>query len=113
MKRLPVKRMSKSDQRIVGEWAKEHRKTVRQLTIRQTNTKHAAGTFQFTFYVVRSALQYCLSLNMYRKELPVGERIQQKNNHARENVRKKKRRKKRREKYHAQDRPHFDIEPEL
>ena len=68
MKRLPVKTMSKSDQRIVGEWAKEHRKTVRQLTIRQTNTKHAAGT---------------LPLNMYRKG------IQQKNNHARENVRKK------------------------
>ena len=45
---------------------------------------------------------------MYRKELPVGERIQQKNNHAKENVRKN-----RREKYHAQDRPHFDIKPEL
>ena len=52
--------MSKSDQRAMREWAQEHGKVVRQLTIRQTNTKHAAGT---------------LPLNMYRKELPVGERI--------------------------------------
>ena len=60
MKLLPVKTMSKSDQGIVGEWVQEHRKNVRQLTIRQTNTKHGAGT---------------LPLNMYRKELAVGERI--------------------------------------
>ena len=60
MKPLPAKTMSKSDQRVMREWAQEHGKAVRQLTIRQTNTKHAAGT---------------LPLNMYRKELPVGERI--------------------------------------
>ena len=42
------------------EWAQEHGKAVRQLTIRQTNTKHGAGT---------------LPLNMYQKELPVGQRI--------------------------------------
>ena len=60
MKQLPVKTMSKSDQRTMREWAQEHGKAVRQLTIRQTNTKHAAGT---------------LPLNMYRKELPVGQRI--------------------------------------
>ena len=60
MKPLPAKTMSKSDQRVMREWAQEHGKDVRQLTIRQTNTKHAAGT---------------LPLNMYRKELPVGERI--------------------------------------
>ena len=35
-------------------------KAVRQLTIRQTNTKYAAGT---------------LPLNMYRKGLPVGEQV--------------------------------------
>ena len=99
MKRLPVKTMSKSDQHIVGEWAKEHRKTVRQLTIRQTNTKHAAGTFP---------------LNMYRKRLPVGERIQQKKfMQGKMSEKKNHARKKRREKYHAQDRPHFDIKPEI
>ena len=42
------------------EWAQEHGKAVRQLTIRQANTKHASGT---------------LPLNMYRNELPVGGRI--------------------------------------
>ena len=52
--------MSKSEQRVMRKWAQEHGKAVRQLTIRQTNTKHAAGTLPF---------------NMYRKELPVGERI--------------------------------------
>ena len=60
VKQVPVETMSKSDQRAMREWAQEHGKVVRQLTIRQTNTKHAAGT---------------LPLNMYRKELPVGERI--------------------------------------
>ena len=60
MKQIPVETMSKSDQRAMREWAQEHGKVVRQLTIRQTNTKHSAGT---------------LPLNMYRKELPVGERI--------------------------------------
>ena len=42
------------------EWAQEHGKAVRQLTITQTNTKHAART---------------LPLYMYRKELPVREKI--------------------------------------
>ena len=46
--------LSKSDQRTMREWAQQHGKAVRQLTIRQTNTKHAAGT---------------LTLNKYRKEL--------------------------------------------
>lgn len=54
MKQLPVKTMSKSDRRTMREWAQEHGKTVSQLT------KHAVGT---------------LPLNMYRKELPVGEGI--------------------------------------
>ena len=40
------------------QWASEHGKAVRQLSVRQNNTKHAAGT---------------LPLNMYRKELPVGD----------------------------------------
>ena len=42
------------------QWASEHGKAVRQLSVRQNNTKHAAGT---------------LPLNMYRKELPVGDRV--------------------------------------
>ena len=42
------------------QWASEHGKAVRQLSVRQNNTKHAAGT---------------LPLNMYRKELPVGNRV--------------------------------------
>ena len=54
MKQLPVKTMSKSDRRTMREWAQEHGKAVSQLT------EHAAGT---------------LPLNMYRKELPVGEGI--------------------------------------
>ena len=57
---LAVKTMSKSDQRTMSEWAQENGKAVRQLTIRQTNPKHASGT---------------LPLNMYENELPVGERI--------------------------------------
>ena len=42
------------------QWAREHGKAVRQLSVRQNNTKHAAGT---------------LPLNMYGKELPVGDRV--------------------------------------
>ena len=42
------------------KWASEHGKAVRQLSVRQNNTKHAAET---------------LPLNMYRKELPVGDRV--------------------------------------
>ena len=42
------------------QWASEHGKAVRQLSVRENNTKHAAGT---------------LPLNMYRKELPVGDRV--------------------------------------
>ena len=42
------------------QWASEHRKAVRQLSVHQNNTKHAPGT---------------LPLNMYRKELPVGDRV--------------------------------------
>ena len=53
---VTIKTMSKSDLRTIREWAQENGKAVRQLTIRQTNTKYAAGT---------------LPLNMYRKKLPV------------------------------------------
>ena len=60
LKQLPVKTMSQGEQLLMREWAQEHEKAVRQLTIRQTNTKHAAGT---------------LPLHMYQKELSVGERI--------------------------------------
>ena len=42
------------------QWASEHGKSVRQLSVCQSNTKHAAGT---------------PPLNMYRKELPVGDRV--------------------------------------
>ena len=42
------------------QWASEHGKAVRQLSVRQNNTKHAAGT---------------LPLNMYRKELSIGDRV--------------------------------------
>ena len=59
MKQLPVEVMP-HEQIVMREWAQEHGKAVRQLTIRQTNTKHAAGT---------------LPLHMHQKELPVGERI--------------------------------------
>ena len=59
-KRLPVREMSKQEQDYMRQWASEHGKAVRQLSVRQNNTKHAAGT---------------LPLNMYRKELPVGDRV--------------------------------------
>ena len=45
------------------QWTSEHEKAVRQLTIRQNNTKHTAGT---------------LLLNMYWKELPVGDQVTEK-----------------------------------
>ena len=60
IKRLPVREMSKQEQDYMRQWASEHGKAVRQLSVRQNNTKHAAGT---------------LPLNMYRKELPVGDRV--------------------------------------
>ena len=60
MKHLPVKTMSQGEQLLMREWAQEHGRAVGQLTIRQTNTKHAAGT---------------LPLHMNRKELPVGEKM--------------------------------------
>ena len=60
IKRLPVREMSKQEQDYMRQWAIEHGKAVRQLSVRQNNTKHAAGT---------------LPLNMYRKELPVGDRV--------------------------------------
>ena len=46
--------------KTICQWASEHGKAVRQLSVSQNNTKHAAGT---------------LPLNMYRKELPVGDRV--------------------------------------
>ena len=52
--------MSECGERIMREWAQEHGKAVRQLTIRQIITKHAGRTFP---------------LNRYREELPEGERI--------------------------------------
>ena len=42
------------------QWASEHGKAFRQLSVRQNNSKHAAGT---------------LPLHMYRKELPIGDRV--------------------------------------
>ena len=53
IKHLPVCVMSKQDQDSMRQWANEHGKAVRQLSVHQDNTKHAAGT---------------LSLNMYRNE---------------------------------------------
>ena len=44
IKRLPVRDMSKQDQDYMRQWASEHGKAVRQLSVRQNNTKHAAGT---------------------------------------------------------------------
>lgn len=52
--------MSKYDQDSIRKWASEHGKTVRQLSVRQNNTKHGAGT---------------LPLSMYRKQLPVCDRV--------------------------------------
>ena len=57
IKRLPVHAMSKQDQNSMRQWASEHGKAVRQLSVRQNNTKQT------------------LPLNMYRKELPVGDRV--------------------------------------
>ena len=52
--------MSKQDQDCMRQWASEHGKAIRQLSLRQNNTKHATGT---------------RPLNMYRKELPIGDRV--------------------------------------
>ena len=60
IKCLPVRVMSKQDQDCMRKWASEHGKAVRQLSVRQNNTKHAAGT---------------LPLKMYTKELPIGDRV--------------------------------------
>ena len=60
MSPLPPKEMSQADQTLMREWAQEHGKAVRQRTVRQCTTKHNAGT---------------LPLNMYEKELPIGERV--------------------------------------
>ena len=60
MSPLPNKEMSQTDQTTMREWAQEHGKAVRQRTVRQCTTKHNAGT---------------LPLNMYEKELPIGERV--------------------------------------
>lgn len=60
MSLMPNKEMSRSDQATMREWAQEHGKAVRQRTVRQCTTKHNAGT---------------LPLNMYDKELPIGERV--------------------------------------
>ena len=58
MSLLPNKEMSRPDQVAMREWAQEQGKAVRQRTARQCTTKHNAGT---------------LALNMYDKELPIGE----------------------------------------
>lgn len=60
MRQLSANKMSESDKAIMRRWSQEHRKAVRQLTVQQKNTKHATGT---------------LPLNMYQKDLPIGERI--------------------------------------
>ena len=59
MSLMPPKEMSQADQTLMREWAHEYGKAVRQQTVRQCTTKHDAGT---------------LPLNMYEKELPIGER---------------------------------------
>ena len=48
------------DQDYMRQWDSEHGKAVRPLSVRQNNTKHAAGN---------------LPLNMYSKELSVGDRV--------------------------------------
>ena len=55
---LPQKEMSQADQATMRDWAQEHGKAARQRTVRQCTTKHNAGT---------------LPLNIYEKELPIGE----------------------------------------
>ena len=50
--------MLQQDQYTVCRWASEHGKAIRQLSVCQNNTKHVAET---------------LPLNMYRRELPVGD----------------------------------------
>ena len=60
MSPLPHEEMSQADQATMQEWAQEYGKAVRQRTVRQCTTKHNAGT---------------LPLNMYEKEIPIGERM--------------------------------------
>ena len=50
----------KQNQNCMRQWASEHGKAVRQLSVRQNTIKHATET---------------LPLNMYRKELFIGDRI--------------------------------------
>jgi len=63
---MPPKEMSQVDQTLMREWAQEHGKTVRQQTVRQSTTKHNAGT---------------LPVNMYEKELAIRERVTFENAH--------------------------------
>ena len=60
IKRLPILAMSTQDQDYMRQWASEHGKAVRKLSVGQNNTKHAAGT---------------LPLNTHRKELAVGDQV--------------------------------------
>ena len=60
MSPLPEKEMSQAAQATMREWAQEHGKAVQQRTVKQCTTKLNAGT---------------LNLNMYEKELPIGERV--------------------------------------
>ena len=60
MSPMPPKEMSQADQTLMREWAHEHGKAVRQRTVRQSTRKHNAGT---------------LPLNLYEKELAIGERV--------------------------------------
>ena len=64
MSPLPPKEMSQADQTLMREWAQEHGKAVQQGTVGQGTTKHNPGT---------------LPLNMYEKELPIGETVTLKN----------------------------------
>lgn len=61
MRQVPSKHMCDKDQITMRQWAKDHGRAMCQRTARQNNTMYAAGT---------------LPLNMYQKELPVGEAIQ-------------------------------------
>ena len=60
MSPMPPKEMFQVDQTLMREWAHKHGKAVWQQTVRQCTTKHNAGT---------------LPLNMYEKELRIGERV--------------------------------------
>ena len=54
LKRLPVRVMSKEDMDSTRQWASEHDKAVRQHSVGQNNTKHAAGTLPLNYVKERA-----------------------------------------------------------